>query len=87
MSSHEDPRVNDNFYEWINVKYGEHRDVTQKRGKIHDYLGMDFDFMKRGELTIDMTKYMTEMIDTYKGEIKKEDKAPTPFGIGWIRCR
>ena len=44
MSSHVDPRVNDDFYEWLNAKYGEHGKVTHKRGKVHDYLGMDFDF-------------------------------------------
>ena len=80
MSSHEDPRVNDDFYEWLNDKYGEHRDVTQTRGKIHDYLGMYFDFTKPGELVVDMEKYMADMVDSYEGdEIGEKDSAPTPL--------
>ena len=56
MSSHIDPAVNDDFYEWLNTKYGEHGDVTQKRGKVNDYLGMYFHFDKPGELVVDMEK-------------------------------
>ena len=81
MSSHIDSLVNDDFYEWLNAKYGEHGDVTQTRGKIHDYQGMDFDFTKPGELTVDMTKYMKKMLDEYEGEIKENDTAPTPLAM------
>ena len=54
MSSHIDPAVNNDFYEWLNAKYGEHGDMTQNRGKVHDYLGMYFHFDKPGELVVDM---------------------------------
>ena len=77
ISSYVDPRVNDDFYEWLNATYGEHGEVTQKRGKVHDYLVMDFVFTKPGELTVDMTKYMVDMIESFEGEIKETDSAPT----------
>ena len=35
MSSHIDPCVKDNFYEWLNAKYGKYGNMMQKRGKIH----------------------------------------------------
>ena len=79
MSSHEDPRVNDDFYEWLNAKYGEHGEVTMKRGKVHDYLGMDFVFTNPGELIVDMTKYMEDMVDSFDGEIKTTDSALMPL--------
>ena len=37
MSSHVDPAVNDEFYEWLNKQYGEHGEVPVTRGKTHDF--------------------------------------------------
>ena len=44
MSSHVDPEVNTNFYNWANKKYGKFKKLTVTRGKVHDYLGMTIDF-------------------------------------------
>mgnify|MGYP006897556831 CR=1 FL=1 len=42
--------------------------------------GMYFDFMKPGELVVDMEKYMTDMVESFEGEkIKEKDTAPTPL--------
>ena len=46
MSSHIDTKVNDKFEEWLNKMYGAHGKVKTARGKVHDYLGMVFDFSK-----------------------------------------
>ena len=82
MSSHIDPAVNNDFYEWLNAKYGEHGDVTQNRGKVHDYLGMYFHFDKPGELVVDMEKYMVDMVESFDGEkIMEGNSAPTPMAI------
>ena len=40
MSSHINPKVNDDFDEWLQAKYGEHGRVKSHRGKVHNYLGM-----------------------------------------------
>ena len=79
MSSHKDSEVNDDFYEWLDAKYGEFGEVTVTRGKRHEYLGMIFDFLKEGEVQIDMKEYMEDMIDECKYKIKEMDKAPTPM--------
>jgi hypothetical protein len=47
MSSHVDSKVNDKFEVWLNKMYGAHGKVKTTRGKIHDYLGMVFDFYHR----------------------------------------
>ena len=41
MSSHINPKVNDDFDEWLQAKYGDHGKAHQ--GKVHDYLGMIFE--------------------------------------------
>jgi len=40
MSSHVDPTMNDEFYLWLQAMYGGLGDVTEHRGKEHDYLGV-----------------------------------------------
>ena len=45
-SSHVDPKVNDEFFKWLEKTYGnpEIAPVKATRGKIHDYLAMKLDF-------------------------------------------
>ncbi|CAJ1938624.1 unnamed protein product [Cylindrotheca closterium] len=54
MSSHMDPKVNDKFAEWLNMRYGSIKACTIVRGKIHRYLGMTLDFSVKGKLKIRM---------------------------------
>ena len=49
-------------------------DLTVHRGKVHDYLGMRFNFSKEGEVFISMEAYITEVL---KGT-GIEDTADTP---------
>ncbi|CAJ1935837.1 unnamed protein product [Cylindrotheca closterium] len=44
LSSHIDPKVNDDFCEWMNQKYVLTKPVKSKQGKTHKYLGMILDF-------------------------------------------
>ena len=37
-------------------------DITVTRGKIHDYLGIRFDFRNKGEEFLSMSKYTTEIV-------------------------
>jgi hypothetical protein len=47
MSSHEDPKVNDEFLAWLNKKDGSYGKVKATRGKKHVYLGMTFDLLQK----------------------------------------
>ena len=61
MSSHVDPRVNDKFLKWLNDKYGSYGEVKATRGPVHDYLGMTFDFSKKGEVKVSMVDYVEKI--------------------------
>jgi len=56
MCSHVDPEVNTKFLKWLTSKCGTCRDVKATRGKIHECLGMQFDYSKPGHVIIGMTK-------------------------------
>jgi hypothetical protein len=45
--------------------YGKHGRVTATRGRVHDYLGMELDYQKRGELKINMTKYVENILNDF----------------------
>jgi len=80
MSSHVDPQVNTNFLKWLNRMYGHHGAVKATRGKVHDYLGMKFDFTEKGKVKIDMVDYMSSMVDDFSTKLSPTDVAPTPAG-------
>ena len=78
MASHMNSRVNDVFGEWLNKKYGAYGQVKVTRGKVHEYLGMRFDFSEKGKVKIDMIDYIASMIDDSSIELSASDTAPTP---------
>jgi hypothetical protein len=77
-SSHVDTRVNDEFEKWLNKMYGTHGKVKSTRGKVHDYLGMTFDYSQDGKVVIDMSDYIIAMIEDFPYKLKPTDVAPTP---------
>ena len=52
------------------------------RGKIHDYLGMEIDFSKKGKVKIGMTEYVESMLDVFPEKITSTDTALTPASHG-----
>ena len=61
--SHKKSFVNTLFATWLGTIYGEK--LTVKRGKIHDYLGMDLDWSVEGEVTISMIKYVSTILEDF----------------------
>ena len=45
--------------------------MTVKRGKIHDYLGMDLDWSVGGKVTISMIKYVYTILEEFIEVVKK----------------
>ncbi|KAL7574341.1 hypothetical protein ACA910_008445 [Epithemia clementina (nom. ined.)] len=78
-SSHVDSKVNDEFANWLETKYGDPKvgKVKAERGKRHDYLAMTLDFSSPGEARIDMTEYVKNMVDDFPEEL--EGRASTPW--------
>ena len=82
MSSHINPKVNDNFDKWLQAKYGEHGKVKAHRGKVHDYLGMIFEYEDKGKVKVDMSSYVKNMLEDFPVKLKKSQTAATPAGEG-----
>ena len=76
--SHVDPKVNDEFIKWVDEKHGDDEigRVTATRGKKHDYIGMVLDFQTDGEIKVDMTKYVENMLKNFKYKINNNFKTP-----------
>ena len=82
-ASHENPKVVDNFVNWIKEKYGKIGEVKVKRGNEHDCLGMVLRYEGK-KVLIDMTKYVKEMHEEY-GEHKYQ-KVSSPAADGLFEC-
>lgn len=50
------------FIKWLSTKY---TSLTIHRGKLHDYLGMDYDYLTPGVLTLSMINYVNTIIDGF----------------------
>jgi hypothetical protein len=79
-SSHNDPKVNDQFDKWLQKTYGKHGKVVSHRGKIHDYLGMELDYSKAGKVNNGMIKYVVNMLQDFPEQLKTTDQSRTPAG-------
>ena len=79
--SHKDPKVIDEFLEWIQECYGKigGKKVTVTRGKVHDYLGMKLDFSVAGQVSVDMRDYVTTMIEAFPDGAIPDGKVPSPW--------
>jgi hypothetical protein len=79
-SSHKSKPVNNKFEKWLNSMYGKHGRVTAARGRVPNYLGMELVNQKQGELKINMTKYVKNMLNNFPVKLGKKDIAKTPAG-------
>ena len=78
MSSHINPKVKDDFEECLQAKYGEHGKVKAHRGKVHDYLGMIFQYEDEGKVKVNMSSYVKNMLDDFPVKLKKSKRQPHP---------
>ncbi len=65
--SHVDPKEVTKFVEQLSKTYGV--SVTTHRGKVHDYLGMIFDFLEKEKVIINMIEYIKGIINNFPKEI------------------
>jgi hypothetical protein len=55
------------FGDWLSKTYGV--SVATHRGKVHDYLGMIFDFSEKGKVMVNMIEYIKTIINDFPEEI------------------
>ena len=48
------------------------------RGKVHEFLGMSFDFRTKGKLKVDMSKYMKKMYEDFEQKYVLKNAAVSP---------
>lgn len=83
--SHKDPKVVDRIIETLESEYGKVGQMTIRRGKIHDYLGMKLDFSKTGKIIIDMEEYINEILTEVPEDMI--GKAATPAAEHLFKTR
>jgi hypothetical protein len=77
-SSHVDRKVNDEFHHWLNQKYGKYGEVKVTRGKVHEYLGMTFDYSKKGTIQVAMVEYVENMLKDFPRKLGANKVSTTP---------
>ena len=60
--SHRDEKVVSSFVKWLGSVYG---NLRTTRGKKHDYLGMDLDYLVKGKVKLGMVKYVQDTIKDF----------------------
>jgi hypothetical protein len=67
--SHLEPEVVDVIIGLMNDEFGKEAPLTISRGRIHDYLGMTFDFSEDGVVAVDMIDYVKSVIAEMPAEM------------------
>ncbi len=83
MISHTSNEAISQFLRALKDIYGDN--LAENTGKLHDYLGMIFDFLDWDEVKINMTTYLTKVIADFPEEII--GKAATPAGDHLFKVR
>jgi hypothetical protein len=66
--SHKDPKVVSDFMEWTWMQSRKIGEVKVARGQVHGYLGRKLCYDVKGQVSINMSKYVKHML---KGFLKK----------------
>jgi Reverse transcriptase (RNA-dependent DNA polymerase) len=69
--SHVDTTVVDEQVQLLNAEFGKEMELTIKRGKIHDYLGIQFDFTKQGKVVMTMNDFIEELLKECPDDLMK----------------
>jgi hypothetical protein len=83
--SHKSSKVVDNIISSLKKEYGKVGEMTVKRGKVHDYLGMTLDFSSKGKFIINMEAYLDEVLDDLPKEM--DGMASTPAADHLFKTR
>ena len=81
--SHKSNLVITEFIRLMASKYGDK--ITVNRGKIHDYLGMDLDFLQKGIVKMSMIKQIQRASDDFPDEIGKSSSTSASDHLFQVR--
>jgi hypothetical protein len=66
----------DHIIDLMDEEFGKETPLTKSRGKVHDYLGMKFDFTEEGGVSVEMVDYIKTVLSEMPEEMR--GKAATP---------
>ena len=83
---HEDPAVVSHFLRWLSARYDtDDKKLNVVRGPKHDYLGMNLDFSESGTVKIEMTPYITKIVETFPEKITGVQSTPAADHLFSVR--
>ena len=78
-SSHINPKVNNEFLQWIKDTFVQLREIKTTQGPLHDYLGMTLDYSVPGQVSIGMSHYVEKMVKEFPQENLKGASVVSPW--------
>jgi hypothetical protein len=85
--SHVDSTVVDEIIASLKEEYGKIGTMTVRRGKVHDYLGMELDFSTPKNFIINMEPYLDELFESLKDIEDMQGTASTPAAEHLFKTR
>ena len=85
--SHKSSLVVDNIIASLKDEYEVIGKMTVRRGKVHDYLGMELDFSKPKQFSVSMESYLNEVFEEVKDINHMQGTAVTPAADHLFKTR
>jgi hypothetical protein len=79
--SHVDTKIVDHIIDLMDGEFGKEEPVNKSRGKVHDYLGMTFDFTVKGQVTVSMVDYIRSLIAEMPSDMKGKAATPAAYHL------
>ena len=85
-ASHEDINELKKFGNFLKSKYEKDgMKLTEHYGDVHDYLGINLDFSKKGQMGVSMIQYLSDIINGFSEDIGKPAPCPAADHLFQVR--
>ena len=78
-STHINPKVNNEFLQWIKDRFGQLSEVKMTQGLLHNYIGMILDYSVPQQVSINMSHYVKKMVRDFPQENLKVVPVASPW--------
>jgi hypothetical protein len=81
------PSVISDIKSQLEKVFGQEAPLTTTRGKYHEYLGMHLDSSKKGKVTVEMTKFVTDLISQVPADMSGLANTPASSHLLQVNCK
>ena len=81
--SHVDPTVNTELALYLSDKYGD--GISVKRGKVHDFLGVDYDYSEKGSVKVSQIRYLSSILADFPEKLGEPAATPAADHLFKVR--